>query len=380
MTRLRRNSRARSRRALISAIRPVLCEALEDRRLLSISVVGIPNWIEQGPAPTNGGQDNTFSSNQVGGAVEALAAHPTNSNILFAGTGNFISGGPNGGNIGLLRTTDGGDTWTPVGTAQLGTLTIRSVVPTAIGGSLANQVVLVGTIGSGLWRSIDGGMNFTKISGASGSSDGLDNDADGTTDEAGELNLPNNGNVHIAPDPGNTNRFYAGIAGQGVFRSDNGGANWIKVNNGLTGVGGATRIEVSVSAAAGNPVYVGFVAGGALANVFRSADQGGNWAAIGVAPAINPGNQGGTHFSIIADRADPTLVYVGGDRRAGSPFFGNLFRGDSDDGSWGNMSFSLNTVSSPPHADSRDMVYDADGDIIEADDGGVFRLNDPSGL
>ncbi|HEV8293422.1 MAG TPA: hypothetical protein VGP94_15905, partial [Tepidisphaeraceae bacterium] len=399
---------------------------MEDRRLLSISVIGIPDWVEQGPAPTNGGQDNTFNSNPVSGAVNALAAHPTNSDILyagtvaggiwrntgatsggswepltdqfrslaisaiafspldantlFAGTGNFISGGPNGGNIGLLRTTDAGDTWIPVGTAQLGTTPIRSVIPTAIGGSLANQVVLVGTIGAGLWRSSDGGMNFTQISGASGSTDGLDNDADGTVDEAGELNLPSNGNVQIAPDPGNTNRFYAGIASQGVFRSDNGGANWIRVNNGLTGVGAATRIEVSVSAAAGNPVYAGFVAGGALATVFRSADQGGNWAAIGVAPAVNPGNQGGTHFSILADRADPTLVYVAGDRRAGSPFFGNLFRGDSDDGSWTNMSFSLNTVFSAPHADSRDMVYDADGDILEADDGGIFRLNDPSGL
>src|SRR6185436_11745404 len=251
-------------------------------------------------------------------------------------------------------------------------------IPTAIGGSLANQVVLVGTIGSGLWRSIDGGTTFTKISGASATADGLDNDADGTTDEVGELNLPNNGNVQIAADPGNTNRFYAGIASQGVFRSDNGGANWIRVNNGLTGVGAATRIEVSVSAAAGNPVYAGFVAGGNFANAFRSADQGGNWAPIGVAPAINPGNQGGTHFSILADRTDGTLVYIGGDRRASSPFFGNLFRGDSDDGSWRNMSFDINTVGSAPHADSRDMVFDADGDILEADDGGVFRLNDPT--
>src|SRR6058998_2778810 len=91
MTRLRKNSRARSIRALASAIKPLFCERLEDRRLLSgVSVVGIPNWVEQGPAPTNGGQDFTFGDNQVSGAVNALAAHPTNSDILYAGT---VAGG-----------------------------------------------------------------------------------------------------------------------------------------------------------------------------------------------------------------------------------------------------------------------------------------------
>jgi len=50
---------------------------LEDRRLLSVTVVGIPNWVEQGPGSTNGGQDFTFSSNPVSGATNALAAHPT---------------------------------------------------------------------------------------------------------------------------------------------------------------------------------------------------------------------------------------------------------------------------------------------------------------
>src|SRR5438105_716229 len=83
---LRKNSRARTSRARISALRQAYCEVLEDRRLLSVSVVGIPNWVEQGPGSTNGGQDFTFSSNNVSGATNALAAHPTNADILYAGT------------------------------------------------------------------------------------------------------------------------------------------------------------------------------------------------------------------------------------------------------------------------------------------------------
>jgi hypothetical protein len=427
MTRLRKNSRARSKRALVSAIRG-WCESLEDRRLLSISVVGIPDWVEQGPASASGGQDFTLTGDAVSGAVNSLAAHPTDANIiyagtvgggiwrttdgggnwtpltdlfpslginsiafspldanvLYAGTGNFASGGTVGGPIGLLRTTDAGATWSIVGAAQLGTRRILAVVPTAIGTSVANQVVLAGTIGGGLWRSTDGGTNFTQISGASGSSDGLDNDADGTVDEAGELNFPAGGNVHVVRDPGNNNRLYAARAGTGIFRSDNGGANWVQVNNGLTGVAGSTRIELSVSAAAGNPVYAGFINGAQqLGNVFRTTDQGGNWAAIGVAPNTNgssAGAQGNLHFAIVADPADATLVYVSGDTFAGGPFFGNLARGDSDDGSWTAISRSLNTLFTAPHADSRDMAFDANGNLLEADDGGVFRLNSPSGL
>src|SRR5258705_1976686 len=178
MTR-RKNSRARSMRALASAIRPIKFETLEDRRLLSISVVGIPDWVEQGPAPTNGGHDFTFSDNPVSGAVTSLAAHPTNSdilyagtvaggiwrttnatsganwtpltdqfpslaigaiemspldtNVLYAGTGSFISGGPNGGAIGLLRTTDARASWTLVGAAQLAGIRLLAIVPAAIG-------------------------------------------------------------------------------------------------------------------------------------------------------------------------------------------------------------------------------------------------------
>ena len=403
-------------------------ETLENRILLSVDLIGIPDWIELGPAPTTGGQTSSSPDDAVSGAVNALAAHPTNpdilfaggagggvwrttnatsaspnwqpltdqyrtlaisdlafspldgsNNTLFAGTGGFTSGGPNGAALGLLRTTDGGDTWEPLAEGVFTNLRIRSVVPTAIGTSLVDQVVLAAAIdGGGVYRSTDGGEFFTPVSGTSGSSDGLDNDADGTVDELGELNLPGGSASYLVADPGNINRFYAAIPGQGIFRSDNGGANWIEVNNGLSGIG-AANVELSVSAAAGNPVYAAFVNGGVLANVFRSADQGGNWTAIGAAPAIHPGGQGFTHFSILADRADPDVVYVGGDRQAASPFVGNLFRGDASGGTWTDITDVLTTGFTAPHADSRDMVYDANGNIVEADDGGIFRLTNPPG-
>jgi hypothetical protein len=405
------------------------CEALEARQLLAISTFGIPTWAAQGPAPTTGGQVTLPGGDPVSGAIEAIAPHPTDpstiyvgavnggvwrttnggadwtpltdqlaslsvadiafspldatAQTLFFGVGNYSSGFSLGGALtGLFRTTDGGASWAPKGLAGE---RIREVIPTSIGTSLADQVVLVASRTNGLFRSTNGGDTFVQVSGTSGATDGLDNDADGTTDEAGELNLPNAALSHLAADPGNANRFYAAVAGTGVFRSDNGGANWVQVNNGLTGVAPTTRIELSVSAAAGNPVYAGLIVpgvpnGNVLSNVFRSADQGGNWAAIGAAPAIHPGRQAGTHFAILAHRTDPNQVYVAGDRAAGAPFVANIVVGDAGSNSWNTIVQGGAFAGTAPHADARDMVYDSAGNILHSNDGGMTALVDPDGI
>ena len=422
------NRRGRRRAPGVSC-RAYGCEPLEGRTLLAISTFGIPSWLDQGPGPTLGGQVTLPGGDPVSGAIEAIAPHPTNPSIiyvgavnggvwrttngganwtpltdqlaslsigdiafspldaaaqtLFFGVGNFSSGGSLGGTLtGLFRTVDGGTSWRPLGLANE---RIREVIPTSIGTSLADQVVLVASRTNGLFRSTNGGDVFAQVSGTSGSTDGLDNDADGTADEAGELNLPNQPLSHLAADPGNANRYYAAVAGTGVFRSDNGGANWVQVNNGLTGIGGTTRVELSVSAAAGNPVYAGLIVpgvpnGNVLSNVFRSGDQGANWTAIGAAPAIHPGRQAGAHFAILAHRSDPNQVYVAGDRAGASPFVANIFVGDASSNSWNTIVQGGAFAGTAPHADARDMLYDSAGNILHSNDGGMTALADPDGI
>jgi hypothetical protein len=90
------------------------------------------------------------------------------------------------------------------------------------------------------------------------------------------------------------------------------------------------------------------------------------------------------HFAILADHSDPDLVFVSfrtdsgpndglsgyvlvGDANppAGSPQFTSVVGGNAND--------------TFPHPDSRDLVFDADGNLLEADDGGLYRLLDPYG-
>lgn len=128
---------------------------------------------------------------------------------------------------------------------------------------------------------------------------------------------------------------------------------------------------------------------------------------VGLSPTGNkPGGQGGLHFAIIADPTDPDLVYVGGDRQdtpfptavGATSFSGSLFRGDTSiagdataipspqwdhlthdaGGLGGTFDPTGGTASgSAPHADSRDMVFDADGNLVEVDDGGIYVRTSP---
>jgi hypothetical protein len=307
-------------------------------------------------------------------------------NTLFAGSGRFSNGFADGGPLlGMFRSTDGGGNWGAIGGTTFDGVTIERILPTTLGGALATQTVLAAT-SNGVYRSTNGGGTWNLISGSAGNTDGIDNDADGNTDEVGELNLPNGYSTDVVPDPGNVNRFYAGINNRGVFRSDDGGATWRAVNTGITGIGGESRIELSVSAAAGNPVYVGLVSGaGVLNNVFRSANQGGNWAVLGAVPNTNPGGQGGFNFSIVADPVNNNIVFVAGDRGTANNA-GNIFRGDSNTNTWVSLA-SPNAGGTAPHPDSRDMVFSFVPDgvggtvatILEADDGGLYRLRQPNG-
>jgi hypothetical protein len=124
---------------------------------------------------------------------------------------------------------------------------------------------------------------------------------------------------------------------------------------------------------------------------------------------LHPGGQGSIHLSIVVDPNDPNTIYVGGDRQddSGLPspnnfpnfigarnFSGRLFRGDTSvaptgavpSPQWEHLTHS-NTIAqipgggtargSSPHADSREMVFDANGNLIEVDDGGIYRRTSP---
>lgn len=362
-------------------------------------------------SPTWTPMTDTFSSLSIG----ALALDPTDGthNTLVAGLGRFSSlaslGGPRNG---LLRTTNGGTNWTALTPALL---TGKNISGLAARG--ATIVVSVNVADSfvcgniGVFRSIDTGGTFTMISGGGGSG------------------LPLGRAFDIAGDPTNNAVLYTAIKDteacvpgllNGIYKSTDTGATWTRVSNAtmntmmLDVVFSGARIVVGLS----GEVYAGIIDDdGQLAGLFRSGTGGSSWtqldtpstneggSPIGTHPTKKPGGQGALHFSLAADPTNSNIVYVGGDRQplngdgsASTPnsigatnFTGRLFRVNAAAGA-GTQSTPLthcilataacnsttSTVNnSSPHADSRRMAFDAAGNLLEADDGGIYRRTNP---
>lgn len=397
----------------------------------SVDFSSVGTWIERGPRPIENGSAGTEGSvfnDPVSGAVEALAPHPTNKNILYAGTvnggvwmttnayagdptwvpltdqfpslsigalafspldsnhktlfagiGNTSSADRSGGTLTgphLLRTTNGGVTWTALGEAAppkidpLAGLTLESVVPTRLGGDVDHQVVLLAAhswsrdtpsdfLHGGVYRSLNGGKDIepTPV-------------------------LPGAATQVVAAGAGaGPDVFYAGIAGQGVFRSMPGtkGAAWEKINTGLNNVADSIRIEFAVFNK--DILFVALVGSdGELSGVYSSPDGGNQWTAMGDSglgendpPHIHPRGQGRINLSLTVNPQNPDDVYIGGD-------IGEFLGIDNDavghieewDGDWD----QITGLDDGPHPGSRDMIFDAGGNLLEADDGGIYRRVD----
>jgi hypothetical protein len=410
-------------------------EMLEGRVLLA-------GWVEQGPAPILYGDVEGMDAQRgpVAGAVEALAPDPGDPDLLYAGTvnggiwrttdataasptwvpltdhlpslaisdlefspadpthrtlyaatGSYSNGVDGGPGAGVYRTTDGGATWSVLGSRVFGKRRLRDVVPTAIDGG---RVVLAGArddpatnTGGGVYRSADGGATWALISATGG--------------------LPPGPVSFLTGDPGNPYRFYATIQGPsstGIYRSDDGGLTWAPKDQGLAGnLEPYARIELAIhddpdhnviyaavmTAALGSPKE-GLT--GRLVSLERSTDQGDHWKAMSLPGDADGGiflrGQTGINFAMAADPTDPDVVYVSGDQEV-DPFpkangttdpVDRSFRGNA---SWppGRQWTALDgngAHGTAPHEDSRDLKFDARGDLLQANDGGVYRLINPN--
>ncbi|MGB4858167.1 MAG: hypothetical protein WBP11_02460, partial [Dokdonella sp.] len=341
--------------------------------------------------------------NEVSGAVQAIAAHPTNANILYvgavnggiwrtydataakptwapltdqlpsqsigalafdpldaagntllAGTGRWSNFARRGDDeIGLYRTTNAGNSWTVLGAP---TLVGQKVIAVAARGPL----LFAATTSGGLFRSVNTGTSFTLASGTGG--------------------LPAGGLFDLVGGTTTPTRFYAAVSGvvPSVYRSDDSGATWTNITAGIGGLSSTTS-ALRLAIGAGGVVYAAVVNSSVLAAVARSIDQGLTWTAMDV-PAVHPGGQGTVNTAIAADPVNANLVYISGDRITSSPYTGNVVRGNASQplGSQFAIIHGAGGGNTSPHADSRALAFDANGNLLESDDGGIYRRSSPT--
>lgn len=438
-----------------------------------------PAWTPQGPSYITGNDNSILPpDNPAGGAVQAIAVHPTNPNVAWLGSVNggiwmttnlqwSRTNGINDDNLGGVDDALETPSWTPLG-QNLPSLGIANLAVSPFDASNAavtnntslNQIILYASTGTfsssarggtaaGLFRSMDGGASWLEVGNfagqrataivpstqtpgllfvgtyeiwpSSGFVTGLGgvyrslDQGDTWTRLSGTGGLPEFHVTDLVQEPGNAGRFYVALAGEtaglnpadiGVYRTDNGNAGavtWIKVdtgiapdydhdgipgesqiaedrngnntkdpgedtnNNGVLDLGEdannngmldegeieldtvaglsvisqpenlalAVRIRLSVSRATGNAVYAAVISDldWRLAGVFRSANAGAIWVKLGSEPRTN-GGQGDRHFGLVADPVDNTVVYIAGDFSIEDPFDGLVFRWDPGPAEW----------------------------------------------
>jgi photosystem II stability/assembly factor-like uncharacterized protein len=90
--------------------------------------------------------------------------------------------------------------------------------------------------------------------------------------------------------------IYVGLAGRGVFKSWDGGANWREVNDGLTDLRG--RAVLAVAPNGSGTIYFGTSGSG----VFKSIDRGEHWLPTALADQII--------YGLTIHPNDPNTIYA----------------------------------------------------------------------
>ncbi|MCH7872106.1 MAG: hypothetical protein IID33_10445, partial [Planctomycetes bacterium] len=298
-------------------------------------------------------------------SIGALIIDPLNENTIYAGTGEANYANHSRYGLGLYKSTDGGDTWTQHAESTFGgrcfsKMAINPANPqilyaaiTRAGGfpELAAAKGHPGATGPlGVFRSLDGGENWTHLTGG----------------------LPNLSATDIAIDPVNPNNVYAGIGrifgnpDNGVYKSTDGGNSWTKLAGGLP-TANIGRIALDVAPSSPQRVYVliarpsnAFGGGASTLGAFRSNDGGATWTSL---PIGSLQATYGWYLAVVAVHpVNPDLVVMGGL---------NLRRSTSAGASWSTIT--------PPHVDLHAAAWDANLRLLTGDDGGVHRsLNDGS--
>ncbi len=233
-------------------------------------------------------------------SIGAVAVAACDTNIVWAGTGSACPRGNISPGDGVYRSTDAGDSWRHMGLAEAGQIGRIVIHPTD------SDIVYVAVLGNifspsperGVYRTVDGGLSWTKVLYVS--------------DDAGAVDL--------AIDPTNPRVLYAALwrarrspwgmvsggPGSGLFKSTDGGNTWLELTDGLPG-GDLGRIGVAVSAAFPKRVWA-LVEHADEYGLYRSDDGGGKFRRVNSSRELVQRAWYYTHLE--ADPTDANTVYA----------------------------------------------------------------------
>lgn len=231
-------------------------------------------------------------------AISWLAMAPSNSNVIYAGTGEgfFAIGMINGD--GIFKSTDKGNTWTQL-SSTIGTDDFQNVNRIIVDPNNENILLAstntgsLNTFASGIYKSEDGGDTWRRV-----------------------YNSPSPGRVQqLIYHPSDFNIQYAAVYGKGVLKSTDAGETWQNFSIGLSPNG---RVEIAAAPTNPNRLFAsceGTLSGNG-SDLYISDDAGASWSLV-KAPtgSTTPdflGGQGWFDNTIAVELYDDKKVYVAG--------------------------------------------------------------------
>jgi photosystem II stability/assembly factor-like uncharacterized protein len=232
------------------------------------------------------------------GAVEVALSDP---NVIYVGMGESCIRGNVSHGDGVYKSVDGGQTWKHVGlkeTEQIGRVRIHPQNP-----DLVYVAALGHTFGPnrerGVFRSKDGGAKWEKVL--------YVDDKTGAVDLAMDATNPRVLYASFWEASRKPWRMDSGGPGSSLWKTVDGGDNWTKITHeGLPKKSVWGRIGVAVSPA--NPNRVWALIEAEDGGVFRSEDAGKTWRRVNEARNLRQRAWYYTH--IYADTKNPEMVYV----------------------------------------------------------------------
>jgi hypothetical protein len=388
-------------------------ERLEDRLAPAI-------WNPIGPAPILNGQ--TPGGDAVTGRINALAADPTDANTIYIAA----AGG------GVWKTGNGGTSWTAL-TDNQNTLVMGGIA-VALGSDINHRIIYAGTgdpnigptgfYGRGVLISKDSGATWTLTGNSVFNRSSIGKVVIDPTDPTGNTayvavsGIPTNGvnrgftgnygiwktttggatwtntTASVVPptgtnlftdlvmDPGHPSTLYAavgttfGVAANGVYETTTGGTSWMPLAS-FPGGTGAGRISLAIADVSSSTTLYASIAAPistVTKSIQKSTDGGQHWNPVMTQASANyvnyMGSQGDYDQTLIIDPSDPTAstVYAAGQL--------TVIKTTDGGTAWPNISSGADGHG--PHADHHGIGFDASGRLLDGNDGGLWRLDNPT--
>ena len=251
---------------------------------------------------SNGGETwQPFFQQQSVASIGALAISPADSNVIYAGTGEADMRSDITFGDGIYKSIDGGATWKNIGlrdSRQIGRIVINPRDP---------NIILVAALGHaygpnperGIFRTTDGGKTWEKVLSKDENTRGID----------------------VAFDPNNPNILFgalwqarrtswgmsSGGPGSGLYRSNDGGSTWKRLEEHGLPKGPYGKIGVAV-AANSERVYALIEARNPEGGLYRSDDGGESWQQVN--PSHSLWQRPWYYMHVIADPKDENVAYI----------------------------------------------------------------------